>query len=135
MPNEERAAEAALSSSVQAARGRYRCTPASLVEREGFEPSDGCPSLVFKTSAIDHSAISPLPYQCIGAVGGPCLAGGLQCLAIRPRHSLRPPRPGAVDLHDLTPPAVDARGAELAAPDAAGVEAEHIGAIEQAERR
>ena len=30
-----------------------------LAERVGFEPTDGCPSLVFKTSAIDHSAISP----------------------------------------------------------------------------
>ncbi len=29
-------------------------------EREGFEPPDPCGSTVFKTAAIDHSAISPL---------------------------------------------------------------------------
>jgi hypothetical protein len=34
--------------------------PCSLAERVGFEPTDGCPSLVFKTSAIDRSAISPV---------------------------------------------------------------------------
>ena len=30
-----------------------------LAEREGFEPPDPCRSTVFKTAAIDHSAISP----------------------------------------------------------------------------
>ena len=30
-----------------------------LAEREGFEPTDPCRSTVFKTAAIDHSAISP----------------------------------------------------------------------------
>ena len=30
-----------------------------MAERVGFEPTDGCPSLVFKTSALNHSAISP----------------------------------------------------------------------------
>ncbi len=30
-----------------------------LAERQGFEPWEGCPSTVFKTAAIDHSAISP----------------------------------------------------------------------------
>ena len=34
---------------------------ASLAEREGFEPPDPFGSTVFKTAAIDHSAISPLP--------------------------------------------------------------------------
>ncbi len=29
-------------------------------EREGFEPPEPCSSTVFKTAAIDHSAISPL---------------------------------------------------------------------------
>ena len=29
-------------------------------EREGFEPPEVLPSTVFKTAAIDHSAISPL---------------------------------------------------------------------------
>ena len=28
-------------------------------EREGFEPPEVLPSTVFKTAAIDHSAISP----------------------------------------------------------------------------
>ncbi len=28
-------------------------------EREGFEPPEACASTVFKTAAIDHSAISP----------------------------------------------------------------------------
>ena len=31
-----------------------------LAEREGFEPPEVLPSTVFKTAAIDHSAISPL---------------------------------------------------------------------------
>lgn len=30
-----------------------------LAEKEGFEPPDPCRSTVFKTAAIDHSAISP----------------------------------------------------------------------------
>lgn len=30
-----------------------------LAEREGFEPPDSCPSTVFKTAALDRSAISP----------------------------------------------------------------------------
>ncbi len=30
-----------------------------LAEREGFEPPDPCRSTVFKTAAIDHSAIFP----------------------------------------------------------------------------
>lgn len=30
-----------------------------LAERQGFEPWEGCPSTVFKTAAIDRSAISP----------------------------------------------------------------------------
>src|SRR5664279_1997301 len=51
------------------------------------------------------------------------------------RASSRPLRLVAFDLHDLAPATVDARSAELAAPDAAGVEAEQVGAIDQAERR
>ena len=31
-----------------------------VAEREGFEPPEVLPSTVFKTAAIDHSAISPL---------------------------------------------------------------------------
>ena len=34
-------------------------TVRSMAEGVGFEPTDGCPSLVFKTSAIDHSATLP----------------------------------------------------------------------------
>ncbi len=30
-----------------------------LAEREGFEPPEGCPSTVFKTAALNHSATSP----------------------------------------------------------------------------
>lgn len=31
----------------------------SVAEGVGFEPTDGCPSAVFKTAAIDHSATLP----------------------------------------------------------------------------
>ena len=31
-----------------------------IAEREGFEPPEPCSSTVFKTAAIDHSAISPV---------------------------------------------------------------------------
>ena len=31
-----------------------------IAEREGFEPPEVLPSTVFKTAAIDHSAISPI---------------------------------------------------------------------------
>jgi hypothetical protein len=34
-----------------------------MAEREGFEPSVGCPTAVFKTAAIDHSTTSPEVYQ------------------------------------------------------------------------
>jgi hypothetical protein len=30
-----------------------------LAEGEGFEPPVGCPTAVFKTAALDHSAIPP----------------------------------------------------------------------------
>ena len=33
-----------------------------MAEREGFEPPDPCGSTVFKTAAIDHSAISPIGF-------------------------------------------------------------------------
>lgn len=32
-------------------------------EREGFEPPDPLRSTVFKTAALDHSAISPLAWR------------------------------------------------------------------------
>ena len=34
-----------------------------VAEREGFEPPEVLPSTVFKTAAIDHSAISPIALQ------------------------------------------------------------------------
>ena len=34
-------------------------------EREGFEPPEPLSSTVFKTAAIDHSAISPCIVKCI----------------------------------------------------------------------
>ena len=40
--------------------GSSVCAARPVAERVGFEPTDGCPSLVFKTSAIDRSAISPV---------------------------------------------------------------------------
>ena len=30
-----------------------------MAEKEGFEPSESCPSAVFKTAALNHSTISP----------------------------------------------------------------------------
>ncbi len=30
-----------------------------MADGVGFEPTEGCPSTVFKTAAIDHSAIHP----------------------------------------------------------------------------
>ncbi len=36
-----------------------------LAEREGFEPPEVLPSAVFKTAAIDHSAISPDVFLCV----------------------------------------------------------------------
>lgn len=34
----------------------------STAEREGFEPPEPLSSTVFKTAAIDHSAISPVSF-------------------------------------------------------------------------
>lgn len=34
-----------------------------IAEREGFEPPEALTSTVFKTAAIDHSAISPKAMQ------------------------------------------------------------------------
>ena len=34
-----------------------------IAEREGFEPPEPLSSTVFKTAAIDHSAISPVVLQ------------------------------------------------------------------------
>ncbi len=45
--------------SIQLSYGRGLNAPHELAEREGFEPPEPCGSAVFKTAAIDHSAISP----------------------------------------------------------------------------
>ena len=34
-----------------------------MAEREGFEPPVGCPTTVFKTAALSHSAISPRTFS------------------------------------------------------------------------
>ncbi len=54
----------------------YGRTPTivAMAEREGFEPPDGCPSAVFKTAAIDHSATSP-GSQAWGHCLETCVAG------------------------------------------------------------
>ena len=43
---------------------------ASFAEREGFEPPEVLPSTVFKTAAIDHSAISPVVIYLISECKG-----------------------------------------------------------------
>ena len=40
-----------------------------FAEREGFEPPEPLSSTVFKTAAIDHSAISPLLIEQIWCAG------------------------------------------------------------------
>ncbi len=51
--------------------GRLFCF--EMAEREGFEPPEPCGSAVFKTAAIDHSAISPQRWfrgaNCSGNAG------------------------------------------------------------------
>ena len=49
-----------------------------FAEREGFEPPEPLSSTVFKTAAIDHSAISPLvvevtPHASLVVLGEPLL--------------------------------------------------------------
>ena len=36
-----------------------------MAEEEGFEPSESCPSAVFKTAALNHSTILPLYKKAI----------------------------------------------------------------------
>ena len=36
-----------------------------MAEEEGFEPSESCPSAVFKTAALNHSTILPLYEKAI----------------------------------------------------------------------
>lgn len=40
-----------------------------MAESEGFEPPDPCRSTVFKTAALDHSAICPME-NCTGGTLG-----------------------------------------------------------------
>ena len=67
-----------------------------MAEAVRFELTDGCPSPVFKTGAIDHSATLPVPTGILGA--GPL---GLV----------------AAHLHHLAATAIHAHGGECAAPD------------------
>ena len=39
---------------------RIQCVGKKEADGVGFEPTVGCPTLVFKTSAFDHSATHPL---------------------------------------------------------------------------
>ncbi len=39
-----------------------------LAEEVGFEPTDGCPSPVFKTGALNRSATLPAPGRGVRAV-------------------------------------------------------------------
>ena len=58
-----------------------------LAEGEGFEPPVGCPTTVFKTAALNHSANLPwLPSWAAGAPDGkkPCRAGGFTVRSILP---------------------------------------------------
>ncbi len=41
---------------------REKLENSKLADRVGFEPTEGCPSTVFKTAAIDHSATYPLVF-------------------------------------------------------------------------
>ena len=43
-----------------------RCKSAYIAEREGFEPPVPLSTSVFKTGAIDHSAISPKKFESSG---------------------------------------------------------------------
>ena len=50
-----------------------------MAEGQGFEPWDGCPSLVFKTSAFDHSATPPITL----CASRPC---DIMCQALKARY-------------------------------------------------
>jgi len=84
-----------------------------LAEAVRFELTDPCGSPVFKTGAIDHSATLPDRRMIVssGALGGL-----------------------ATHLEYLTPAAVDPHRRERAAPDAAGVERQKLGLVDQAQR-
>ena len=41
-----------------------------MAEREGFEPPETCASIVFKTIALNHSAISPNLENTFGLYAG-----------------------------------------------------------------
>ena len=51
-------------------KSQMSCRPSGFndfAEREGFEPPNPCRSTVFKTAAIDHSAIFPKKHLCMRA--------------------------------------------------------------------
>ena len=54
-----------------------------LAEEEGFEPPDPCGSTVFKTAAIDHSAIPPIFFK---SLLFPCGVFPKPSSATPPRH-------------------------------------------------
>jgi hypothetical protein len=48
----------------------------NLAEGEGFEPPKACTLVVFKTTAIDHSAIPPATTNDTVELGGPATSHG-----------------------------------------------------------
>jgi hypothetical protein len=52
-----------------AAKSGQRSADGVQADGEGFEPSVGCPTLVFKTSALGRSAIPPRVAVSLGALG------------------------------------------------------------------
>ena len=56
-----------LSFDVGSRRGSSAEDGASVAERVGFEPTEGRPSMVFKTTAFDRSATSPRLLEPAGA--------------------------------------------------------------------
>ena len=56
-----------------------------MAERVGFEPKEGFPSAVFKTAAIDHSAISPKTISFSSPPGGEATCYGTGILYCKTR--------------------------------------------------
>ena len=128
-----------------------RNSPSS--RREGPEGAGGgsgeirthggvAPSAVFKTAALNRSATLPVGRSAAKGRDRRRVPAAISRLADEPGLSVRRPPvvagrlgPGAVDLEELAAPAVDAHRGEPAAPDAAGVERQQVGAVDQAERR
>jgi hypothetical protein len=71
-----------------------------LAEEEGFEPPDPCGSTVFKTAAIDHSAIPPLLFK---SLLFPCGVFPKPSSATPPRHQVS----ATEALHPQSRPAIE----------------------------